>query len=213
MTKLPDSSIRGGRQKAAVISGPAEIIHYFEMTIEGSQNLARGNLIHWNKNSILFYLFIFYLIFKKYICTDKEESRCHQRGVHGIQTAKKLPGWSQQSIRRGTFTPMRCDLPTTGNASLSAQAAASMVPAWEKSTVKQPIWPPRNASIGLLGIRQICNSKTLFSCLTATLCYLPMFRLKIWTCIFVCNIDRSSLNPSTNLTRQPAPSQGWRFAV
>lgn len=53
----------------------------------------------------------------------------------------------------------RCSLPTTGKASLSAQAAASAVPACEKSTVKQPIWPPRNASMGLLGIRQPFSRK------------------------------------------------------
>lgn len=61
----------------------------------------------------------------------------------------------------GSFTQTRCCLPTTGKASLSAQAAASIVPAWEKSTVKQPIWPPRNDSMGLLGIRQTFNRKTL----------------------------------------------------
>lgn len=77
----------------------------------------------------------------------------------------KLIGWflmrcSRGALSIGSFTQMRCCLPTTGKASLSAQAAASIVPAWEKSTVKQPIWPPRNESMGLLGIRQTFNRKT-----------------------------------------------------
>lgn len=44
---LPDSSIRGGGQKATIISRPAEIIDYFQMATEGSQNPARWNLVHW----------------------------------------------------------------------------------------------------------------------------------------------------------------------
>ena len=68
---------------------------------------------------------------------------------------------SQRNISRGSFTQMRCCLPTTGKVSLSAQAAASIVPAWEKSTVKQPIWPPRNDSMSLFGIWQAFNRKSL----------------------------------------------------
>ena len=37
---LPDGAIRGGRQEAPVVSGPAEIIHDTEVAVEGSQHLA-----------------------------------------------------------------------------------------------------------------------------------------------------------------------------
>lgn len=84
---------------------------------------------------------------------------------------------------------VKCYLPTTGKASLSAQAAASIVPAWEKSTVKQPIWPPRNDSTGLLGIRQTFNGKTWVTLVQST-----MFRsmssfqvhVKTWLTLLLC---------------------------
>lgn len=113
MTKLPDSSIRGGRQKAAVISGPAEIIHYFEVTIEGSQNLARGNLIHWNKNSILFIFFTWFFkniyaqtrknpdVIKEVFVAYKQQ-RNYLVGVNKALEGGLLHRWDVTYLQQGT---------------------------------------------------------------------------------------------------------------
>ncbi|TNN44024.1 hypothetical protein EYF80_045789 [Liparis tanakae] len=42
----PHSSIRGGGQKAPIVSGPAEIVDDFEMAAEGRQRPTGGNLVH-----------------------------------------------------------------------------------------------------------------------------------------------------------------------
>ena len=155
---LPDRSIRGGRQKSLVISGPAEIIDYFQMTAEGSQNLARGNIIHWNSKPRL--VFTRYVFFRA--CLNIAYAWGHSQWCLWVLCANNiLIGWRFMLSSQEEQPQGRCSLPTTGNESLSAQAAASIVPAWEKSTVKQPIWPPRNASMGLLGIRQTFSRETL----------------------------------------------------
>lgn len=48
----PDSSIRGGRQKSLIISGPAEVIDDFQVAAERGQHPSGWDLIHWNSNSI-----------------------------------------------------------------------------------------------------------------------------------------------------------------
>lgn len=91
-----------------------------------------------NKENVFFYS-LMRLDFSFFFFTDLQKDQVN---------------WLEEAKNSSCVEMRRC-LPTTGKASLSAQAAASLVPAWENRTVKQPILPPRKAKPCLLGIRQI----------------------------------------------------------